>query len=349
MLPTEVLQQVQEELLDYRGTGMSIMEMSHRWKLFEEVHDDAMSRLRKLAAIPDDFDILFMTGGASTQFALVPMNLTRPGNTAGYVNTGVWSAKAIQQARIQGISYRELASSESTRFDRIPDFSGAPEGLDYIHLTSNNTIYGTRIVDYPDPPADSRYVVDMSSDFLSRPIPWEKMGMVYAGLQKNAGPAGVTAVIIRKEYYEREKVTTPTLFRYSTFAESKSMYNTPPTFQIYMFHLVLQWLEKAGGLENIAIRNEKKVRPLYETLDGHPEFYRCHSIPEFRSHMNVTFTLPDPELDKKVVQVADEKNIRGLKGHRLVGGLRASIYNAMPEEGVEALVSLLEQFRMEHS
>lgn len=344
MLPTSVLTQVNESLLDFQGTGMSVMEMSHRWKFFEEIHFDSLSRLRKIASIPDDFDILYMTGGASTQFALIPMNLRRS-SRAGYVNTGVWSKKAIDQAEIQNMELIQVGSSHETNFDRIPDFTDCPGGLDYIHLTSNNTIYGTRIIDYPDPPADSSYVVDMSSDFLSRPIPWEKMGMVYAGLQKNAGPSGMTVVIIRKELYEREKESTPTIFRYSTFAKSDSMYNTPPTFQIYLFDLILKWIEENGGLTGMDRMNQEKAKILYDAIDARSDFYRGHSLPEFRSLMNVTFTLPDSDLEKAFVQGADSLKMWGLKGHRLVGGLRASIYNAMPIEGVKALVDYMDQFR----
>ncbi len=343
-LPTEVLEKVQSELLDYDGTGMSVIEMSHRWDFFENIYKESVESLRRIAGIPDRFDIFYMTGGASTQFALVPMNLSGPGKKAGYVNTGVWSKKAIEQAKIQGLDYKVVGSSEETAFDRIPAINGSVEDLDYVHITSNNTIYGTQ---YRTLPSTGKLVIDMSSDFLSAPLDWDGIYMVYAGMQKNAGVAGATAVIIDKELYAREKETTPTIFRYSTMAASDSMYNTPPTFQIYVFNLILKWIEKQGGLVGIRKRNENKAAILYNYLDSHPDFFKGHALIEDRSLMNVTFNLlQGAELEAKMVAEANERKLWGLKGHRLIGGLRASIYNAMSNEGCEALVEFFEDFRM---
>lgn len=347
-LPLEVLEEVRDEFLDYHGTGMSIMEMSHRWKFYEDIHFDAMKLLREIASIPDRFDILFMTGGASSQFALVPMNLSEKGRKAGYIHTGVWSKKAIAQANILGLDVHILASSESTNFDHVPGEISVESGLDYIHMTSNNTIYGTQFHTLPDA-SDSKLVIDMSSDFLYAPIQWDHIGIAYAGMQKNAGPSGATVVIIDRAYYEREREDIPTMLRYSTYGENDSMYNTPPTFQIYMFYLNLKWIKKMGGLTAMKDRNQRKAKLLYDTIDGSDGFYRGHSLVDSRSLMNVTFRAPTEEMEKQLVVGADEKKLWGLKGHRLVGGLRASIYNAMEFEGCEALVDFMKEFQQKNS
>lgn len=346
-LPLEVLRQVQEELLDFQGTGMSIMEMSHRGAVFQKVHDESMADLRSVAAIPERFDILYMTGGASTQFALVPMNLSGRGRKAGYINTGVWSKKAIEQAGIIGVDFVEIASSKDRNHSYIPSPISVPGGLDYVHMTSNNTIYGTQFHALPNP-NDSKLVIDMSSDFLSEPIDWTHIGVAYAGLQKNAGPSGMTAVIIDRDYYAREKAETPTMFRYSTFAKEQSMYNTPPTFQIYVFGLILKWLAKSGGLSAMKTANEKKAKVVYDVIDAHSDFYIGHARKEDRSLMNVTWNLANAGLTDEFLKGSKAAGMEGLKGHRLVGGLRASIYNAMTLEGCEALAAYMVDFRKKH-
>lgn len=342
-LPLEVLTEARDEFLDFQGSGMSIIEMSHRGGIFQKVHDESMARLRAVAAIPERFDILYMTGGASTQFALIPMNLARKGGKAGYINTGVWSKKAIEQAKILGVDFVEVASSKDQNHNYIPSPINVPAGLDYVHMTSNNTIYGTQFRTLPNP-GDSKLVVDMSSDFLSRPIEWSHIGMAYAGLQKNAGPSGLTVVIIDREYYEREKEETPSMFRYSTFAKEQSLYNTPPTFQIYMFGLVLKWIEKQGGLTAVDAANEKKAKLIYDVIDAHPDFYLGHARKEDRSLMNVTWNLAKQELTDDFLKGTKAASMDGLKGHRSVGGLRASIYNAMPLEGCQALADYMKDF-----
>lgn len=341
-LPTEVLETAQQEFLDFQGSGMSVIEMSHRGKVFDKVHTESMELIRKIANIPDHFDICYMTGGASTQFALVPMNLLRAGKKAGYVNTGSWSKKAIAQAKLAKVDYEIVATSEETNFDRIPEFS-TPQGLDYLHITSNNTIFGTQFQSLPDP-ADSKLVIDMSSDFLSKPIDWSGIGLAYAGLQKNAGPSGLTVAVIDKSLYEREKETTPTMFRYSTFGENQSLYNTPPTFQIYMLGLILKWIESKGGLTGIAKHNEDKAALVYEAIDTSSGFYEGHSEKSSRSLMNVTFTMQTDELTQKFLEESKKAGMDGLKGHRSVGGLRASIYNAMTQEGCRALAGFMKDF-----
>ncbi len=353
MLPTEVLQQIQEELLDYQNTGMSIMEMSHRGGTFEKLHNDSMTLLRKVANIPDRFDILYMTGGASTQFALVPLNLTgnrfnQKTGKAGYINTGTWSTKAIEEAKKQNVDYVIVASSEDKNFSYIPKHYTIPEGLSYLHITSNNTIFGTQYFEFPKP-KDTKLIIDMSSDFISRPIDWTHIGLVYAGLQKNAGPSGMTVVIIDKEYYQREYEHLPTMFRYSTFAKNNSLYNTPPTFQIYVFYLVLQWLEKKGGVETIDQINREKAKYIYDAIDQSGGFYIGHSVKEDRSLMNVTFRLKDPSLEDEFVNQAKKLKLYNLKGHRSVGGMRASIYNAMPVEGCKLLAEFMLDFCKKYS
>jgi len=345
VLPESVLKIAQDQLLDYKGTGMSLMEMSHRSKPYDEVHMGTLATLRRLAGIPDDFDILFMTGGASLQFALVPMNLGR-GNPVGYVNTGAWSEKAIKEAEIQGLNVVDAGSSASSNHNHIPAVTAA-QGLDYLHLTSNNTIFGTQWQSFPDS-GDTKLVVDMSSDFLSRPIDWKHMGLVYAGAQKNAGPAGLTLVILRKEYYEREKKSTPTMLRYSTHGKNDSLYNTPPTFLIYLFSLVLGWIEEQGGLTGIASSNQKKADLIYNALDAYPTFYLPHARKDSRSLMNITFNLANKDLEKEFLSGSEKLKMDGLKGHRSVGGFRASIYNAMPHSGCQCLADYLNDFAKKH-
>jgi phosphoserine aminotransferase len=323
------------------------MEMSHRGKIFDAVYQQSVTDLRKLAQIPEDFDILYMTGGASTQFVLVPMNLSGGDRVAGYINTGAWSEKAIKAAQGLGVTVHDGGSSAASNHNHIPAEIRTAPGLDYMHMTSNNTIFGTQFQSLPNP-GDTQLVIDMSSDFLSKPIDWTNIGLAYAGTQKNAGPSGLTVVVMRKSYYERESKNTPAIFRYSTFAQNDSMYNTPPTFQIYVFGLILQWLESMGGLAGIAKHNESKAKVIYDVIDEFPDFYKGHARSDSRSLMNVTWNFANPDLDKVFLKGAEERRMDGLKGHRSVGGLRASIYNAMPKEGCEALAQYMREFQKEH-
>jgi len=346
-LPTSVLEIAQKELLNYKDSGISIMESSHRAKLYDDVHQNAINLIKKLYKLPEDFEVLFMQGGASTQFALVPMNLYQGGKVE-YANTGAWSKKAIKEAKIQGIDVDIVASSEDSNFDHIPEVNFSDDA-DYCHITSNNTIYGTQYKEYPK--TKSPLVVDASSDIFSYPVDWENIDLMYAGAQKNAGPAGVTIVIIRKNLLDRVKDSVPTMFRYKTHAEANSLYNTPPTFGIYLLNLILEWLDAQGGIEAIEQKNIKKANILYDAIDNSDGFYVGHAQKNSRSLMNVSFNIKDKdeELEKKLIKATEEAGMIGLKGHRSVGGLRASIYNAMPIEGVEALVSLMEEFRKKHS
>ncbi len=342
-MPASVLEIVRDELLDYQGSGMSIMEMSHRGKVFDAVYKESIDRLRKLASIPEKFDILYMTGGASTQFALIPLNFSGKGRTAGYVNTGTWSEKAVEQAKLQGVDVFMAASSQSEKHNHIPAVIEKKAGLDYLHITSNNTIYGTQYHTLPDP-GDTKLVIDMSSDFLSRPIDWKHIGMAYAGTQKNAGPSGLTVVVIDREYYSREKSDTPTMFRYSTYGKNESMYNTPPTFQIYVFNLIMKWIESTGGLTGMDKVNQEKAKYIYDAIDASPNAYIGHSKKESRSLMNITFNLTDKSKEDEFQKGAQNLKLSGLKGHRSVGGFRASVYNAMPVEGCKILAQYMNEF-----
>ena len=341
-LPLPVLETAQKEFLDYQGSGMSVMEMSHRGKIFKSIYQESVDKLRKIASIPERFDILYMTGGASTQFALVPLNLSGEGRKSGYINTGAWSKKAIGQAKIQGVDLVSCGTSEDKNFSYIPQNLDIPAGLDYLHLTSNNTIFGTQFNELPNPNGN-KLVIDMSSDFLSRPIDWTNIGLVYAGTQKNAGPSGLTVVIIDKEYYARESEKTPSIFRYSTYAENESMFNTPPTFQVYIFGLVLDWIESMGGLSGVEKHNQAKAALIYDKIDA-LDAYRPHAENGSRSLMNVTFNLADKSREEDFLKGAVEQKLDGLKGHRSVGGFRASIYNAMSKEGCAALAEYMGTF-----
>ena len=343
-LPLPVLEEAQGEFLDFRGSGMSVMEMSHRGPEFMGIYKESVQLLREVASVPDNFDILYMTGGASQQFTLIPMNFSKPGNRAGYINTGTWSKKAIAQAGLQGVEAHICASSDDANFAYIPDKLDLPQGLDYVHMTSNNTIVGTQFAKFPALQGDAKLMIDMSSDFLSRPIDWTNIGMVYAGAQKNAGPSGLTIVIVDKAYYERESDKTPPLLRYSTYAENESMYNTPPTFPIYIFGLVLKWIRSQGGLEKMDALNREKAALIYDALDALPEHYLPHARQDSRSLMNITFNLKDKSREKEFLEGSVARKLSGLKGHRSVGGFRASIYNAMPRAGCEALAAYLGEF-----
>lgn len=341
-LPLTVLEEIQHTFLDFNGTGMSIVEVSHRSKPFEGVLDDAIARLRRLLKLGDDYLVLFLQGGASTQFAMIPMNLLPEGRSADYVNTGTWSTKAIKEVKIVGKTCRVAASSEDRNFCYIPrNISFDPQAA-YVHVTSNNTIKGTQWAKFPDT-GSIPLIADMSSDILSRPFDVRPFGAIYAGAQKNIGPAGVCLVILRKDMMERIPAGLPTMLSYATHADKNSMYNTPPCFAIYTTQLVLKWVEETvGGLEKMAAINEEKASMLYGVLDA--GFYKPTADADSRSRMNVTFRLPSEDLEKRFVTEAAAAGFGGLKGHRSVGGCRASIYNAVTRESVAALVAFMTEF-----
>ena len=343
VLPEEVLQEAADEMLDYRGTGMSVMEMSHRSKAYDTIIKEAEADLRELMNIPDNYKVLFLQGGASQQFAMIPMNLMK-NRVADYIVTGQWAKKAYQEASLYGKA-NKIASSEDKTFSYIPDCSDLPisEDADYVYICENNTIYGTKFKTLPNTKGKP-LVADVSSCFLSEPVDVTKYGVIYGGVQKNVGPAGVVIVIIREDLIGEPQEKTPTMFMYKTHAESDSMYNTPPCFCIYMMGLVLKWIEtEVGGLANMEARNNAKAKLLYDYLDGSSFFSNPVNKPD-RSIMNVTFTSPSPELDKKFCAEAAAAGFVNLKGHRKVGGMRASIYNAMPVEGVEKLCEFIRYF-----
>lgn len=348
MLPEEVLKEAAEEMLDYRGCGMSVMEMSHRSKVYQQIIDEAEADLRKLVGIPDNYKVLFLQGGATLQFGMIPMNLMTVNHKADYINTGVWTKKAIQDAKLFG-EVRVIASSEDRKFAYIPSMKNLPinKDSDYVYMCDNNTIYGTKFKEYPET-GDIPLICDMSSCFLSEPIDVKKFGMIYAGAQKNVGPAGVTIIIIREDLVARSaELPLPVYLRYAPHVENGSMYNTPPTYGIYICGKVFKWLLKTGGLEKRKELNEAKAKVLYDYLDS-SKFYKASVDKEARSLMNVTFRTPSDELDAEFLEGAKKYKFTNLKGHRSTGGLRASIYNAMPIEGVKALVSYMKEFEEAH-
>ncbi len=346
-IPLEVLEEAQKYLVDFHGNGMSIMEASHRSKMYDDVHNEALTLMRELYKIPEDYDILLLQGGASTQFAMVPMNIYL-GGKAEYADTGSWSAKAIKEAKIQGINHQIVASSKEDGYDHIPTDINFSDDADYAYITSNNTIYGTQYKSFPDTKAP--LVVDASSDIFSYPVDWSKVDLMFAGAQKNAGPSGVTIVIIKKELLSRAKDNVPSMLKYITHAEKDSLYNTPPTFGIYILSLIMKWIKSKGGIEAIQKLNEEKAQILYDAIDNSDGFYVGHAQKDSRSLMNVSFNIKDKdaELEAKLVKLATDSGMIGLKGHRSIGGLRASIYNAMTKEGVEALVELMNKFASEN-
>lgn len=341
-LPEEVLVEAREGLLDYRGTGMGVMELSHRSKPYEEIHFGLMAAIRDLLGAGEEWEVLLLQGGASLQFSMLPLNLMTSGRAA-YVITGEWAQKAAQEAQRHG-TVEVAASTEAERFRRVPraeEVQVSP-GVDYLHFTSNNTIYGTQFPSEP-PAGGAPLIADMSSDFLSRPLPLDSYSLIYAGAQKNLGPAGLTVVMLRRELLARCASSLPTMLSYRTHADKQSLYNTPPCWTIWISRLCCQWLQKHGGLPAAAVRNEAKARLLYDALEASP-FYRPTAEPDSRSRMNVTFRLADETQEERFAKEATAAGLIGLKGHRAVGGLRASIYNAMPVEGVEALVGFMRDF-----
>ncbi len=343
VLPVEVLEQAQRDLLALPGVGMSVLEISHRSTAFDEIIEGCEADLRTLGRIPDNYRVLFLQGGASLQFSMVPMNLLPPGGSADYIVTGVWSEKAVKEAKRVG-SVKIAATTQADNYKRVPrqeELTLDPNAA-YVHFTTNNTIYGTEFHRIPET-GNVPLVADASSDIYSRPIDVAKYGLIYAGAQKNLAPAGVTIVIVREDLLPRTPSSLPTMLQYPVHAESTSMYNTPPVFAIYVMRLVLAWILKAGGLEAVDKVNARKADKLYAEIDR-TGFYRGHAAADSRSRMNVTFRLPTEELEKKFAKESTAAGLDGLKGHRSVGGLRASIYNAFPEAGVDALVQFMQEF-----
>jgi phosphoserine aminotransferase len=348
-LPLPVLEQVQAEFLSYQGIGLSIVEMSHRSKEYEAINGQAEERIKGLLGLGDGYRVLFMQGGASTQFALVPMNFLRDGQTADYVMTGIWSDKAIVEAQRFGQTHI-AASSKEGGYRRIPrnDELNLSENSAYVSICSNNTIHGTQWQWMPEV-GERPLVGDMSSDILSRPFPADKFSLIYAGAQKNLAPAGVTLVILRTSWLEEaNSASIPTMMRYETFVKKNSAYNTPPVFPIYVLNLVLKWVEENGGLEGMDKRNQQKANLLYNTIDDSGGFYRGYTLPDSRSLMNVTFNLPTKELEQQFLAEAAQEGMVALKGHRLLGGIRASIYNATEVLACEALSSFMGEFIRRH-
>lgn len=345
ILPKTVFEEASRAVLDLNGTGLSILEVSHRSSYFEPILHEAMALVRELLGLTDEYEVLFLTGGASTQFFMTVMNLLPEGKKAAYVDTGVWASKAIHEAKMLA-SIDVIASSKDKNYNYIPKGYDISPDYEYLHTTSNNTIYGTQYQAFPDSPIPM--VCDMSSDIFSKPIEPHRFGLIYAGAQKNLGPAGVTLVIVRKDMLGKINRTLPTMLRYETHIQNESMYNTPPVFPIYVSMLTMRWLKNLGGLAAMQKINERKAKHVYDVIDSIP-FYIGHSVPEDRSRMNATFNLEDPALNKEFQTYCEEAGCDGLKGHKSVGGFRASIYNAMPEDGVKVLAEVMKEFALKHA
>ncbi|MBR6256579.1 MAG: 3-phosphoserine/phosphohydroxythreonine transaminase [Lachnospiraceae bacterium] len=347
VLPEEVLKEAADEMMDYRGCGMSVMEMSHRSKVYDDIIKTAEADLRSLLSIPDDYEVMFLQGGASQQFAMIPMNLMK-NKVADYIVTGQWAKKAYQEAQLYGKA-NKIASSEDKTFSYIPDCSDLPisPDADYVYICENNTIYGTKFKKLPNTKGKT-LVSDVSSCFLSEPMDVTKYGLVYGGVQKNIGPAGVVIVIMKKELITEDVLPgTPTMLRYKIHADAQSLYNTPPAYGIYICGKVFKWIQKMGGLEAMKKHNEEKAKILYDFLDE-SSLFKGTVVKEDRSLMNVPFITGNEELDAKFVKESKAAGFENLKGHRSVGGMRASIYNAMPIEGVKALVEFMKKFEVEN-
>jgi phosphoserine aminotransferase len=343
-LPPSVLERVQAELLDYEGQGMSIMEMSHRSKVFEAINARAEATFKRLIGVGDGYRVLFLQGGASTQFATVPMNFLPPGGTADYLVTGVWGEKAIEEVPHFGTA-KLAASTKDGGYKRVPKPSEIQlsDNPAYVHITPNETIQGVQYPEIPDL-GSAPLVGDMSSEILSRPIDAGRFSLIYAGAQKNLGPSGLTVVLVRESWLERANQGVPTMFQYSTHVKNNSLYNTPPMFGIYILDLVLQWLDGLGGVEAISEINQAKATTIYDAIDNSGGFYRGHAEPGSRSKMNITFRLPSEDLEKKFVAEAEKAGMIGLAGHRSVGGIRASIYNAIGLDACRTLASFMSEF-----
>ncbi len=345
-LPYEVLEQAAKDVVNLKQSGIGVIEMSHRSKEFMAVADEAEALLREVLQVPDNFKVLFLQGGASSQFFMIPMNFLGQNKKATYLNTGTWAKKAIKEAKLFGdidVAY----SSEEKSFNRVPtdDEYQVGDDSEYLYFVSNNTIYGTQFPSFPA--SDKMLISDMSSDILSRQIDFSKFGLIFAGAQKNMGPAGVTIVIVREDLLDKTPENTPTMLKYKTHADKGSMFNTPPCFGIYVVGEVLKWLKAKGGIEAIAKINQRKAELLYGMIDA-DDYYRGHAEKESRSMMNISFNLPTPELEAKFIAEATDIGLNGLKGHRSIGGCRASIYNAFPEEGVAKLVDFMTKFKADN-
>ncbi|MCK4995512.1 MAG: 3-phosphoserine/phosphohydroxythreonine transaminase [Thermoplasmatales archaeon] len=343
-LPLSALKKAQEELLNFKDTGMSLMEISHRSKAYAEVHAEASNLVRKLMKVPNDYKILWLQGGASSQFYMVPLNLQKNGKPFEYVNTGAWSKKAIKEGKFYG-EVNVVASSEDENFSYIPKNIAFSDDVAFGHVTGNNTIFGTEYHEWPKLPTDVPLACDMSSHIMDKVTDVKKFGVIYAGAQKNIGPSGVTLVIVRGDLLDRVPENTPTMQKWKTHVDKDSLFNTGPCWATYMCKLSLEHLNGLGGVPAIEKINRKKAKMLYDTFDKSNGFYKGHAKPDSRSLMNVTFNLKTPELEEKCVKEASEFDLIGLKGHRSVGGMRASIYNAMPVEGVEKLAEFLKEFQ----
>ncbi|WP_273319573.1 3-phosphoserine/phosphohydroxythreonine transaminase [Vallitalea guaymasensis] len=343
MLPIEVLEKASKEMTNYNNTGMSVMEMSHRSAAYQDIIDTAEKTLREIMNIPDNYKVLFLQGGASTQFAMIPLNLLTGSKKADYVNTGAWSKKAIAEAKKYG-EVNVVASSEDKTFTYIPELDKETftKDADYFHITSNNTIYGTKFNELPDV-GDVPIVADMSSNILSEEVDVNQYGVIYAGAQKNMGPAGVTVVIIREDLIGDTQDITPTMLKYKTHSDKGSMFNTPPTYSIYVAGMVFEWIKELGGIGAIQKRNEEKAKLIYDYLDS-SKLFKGTVAQKDRSLMNIPFVLPTDELNAEFIKEAADRGMVNLKGHRTVGGMRASIYNAMPVEGVKKLVDFMKEF-----
>jgi phosphoserine aminotransferase len=344
VLPLTALELARDELIDFEGSGISPMELSHRGKEFESIHQETKNLIAELMDLPPEYKTLFLQGGASLQFAMIPMNFLWGGRGADFIITGTWSKKALKEARLFGDA-RVVASTEASKFDHIPDFADLKFNADaaYVHLTSNNTIYGAQYRSFPNT-GDIPIVADMSSDILSKPFDVRPFGLIYAGAQKNLGPAGLTLVIIREDMLQRANPNLPSMLRYQVHVDEDSRYNTPPTWGVYMLRNVLRWVKAEGGLSAMEKRNKVKATLLYDTIDGSGGFYRGHVRKDSRSLMNVPFRLPTEELEAEFLALAKKENLVQLKGHRSVGGIRASIYNALELKSVEALCDFMKRF-----
>lgn len=346
-LPLELLEYAKNELCDYQGKGYSIMEISHRSKVFEEVHFEAMQKAKELYGLNDDYEVLFLQGGASLQFAMIPMNLSL-GGVCEYANTGVWTQKAIKEAQILGVNVKVVASSEESKFDHIPQVEFS-DSADYAYICSNNTIYGTQFKNYPKTKAP--LIVDASSDFFSRKVDFSNIALFYGGVQKNAGISGISCLFIRKDMLERsQNKNLPSMLKYSIHSQNQSLFNTPPTFAIYMFNLEMKWLLDQGGLDVIDAKNSQKAAMLYECIDSSEGFYKGHADKKDRSLMNVSFNITkNSELEPIFVKEAEEAGMLGLKGHRILGGIRASIYNAVSLDQVKTLCEFMKEFAKKYN
>ena len=346
-LPLDALKQAQRDLLDFKGTGMSIMELSHRSKEYDTLHNEACQLVSNLMGLTDEYKVLWLQGGASTQFFMVPVNLGIKGKSMEYVNTGVWSKKAIKEAKLYG-DVKVVASSEDANFSYIPQNIQFSDNAAYAHITGNNTIYGTEFHTWPDVPSDVPLACDMSSNIFDKVIDPKRFGVIYAGAQKNIGPAGVILLIVREDLLGRVSDNTPTMQKWKIHAEKNSLFNTPPCWTIYMCKLCLDHVQKMGGVSAQEKLNKAKAKLLYDTIDSSNDFYKGHAKKDSRSLMNVTFNLPTPELEQQCVEEGKKRDLIGLKGHRSVGGMRASLYNAMSLEGVQVLVDFLTEFKDKH-